>query len=330
MADWKTLIGKLKQFYKDIRLNRSIVTYLICVIIASILWFLSALNQDYSTELTYPIKYVHLPEDKYLICELPSELQLEVQAKGFTLVGNRVKTSFLPINFNFAPFAELLQEKRGIFEYTLNTADIKDRIAGQISPDIKLLSIYPEKLVFQFAATKEKKIAVRPMLDYTLKKQYILNQVTAVPDSVIVRGASNIIDTLQYASTAIWSLKNANKTQQKVLKLQEIANCQLVDKSVEVTLEIEQFTEARRSILIQAKQVPDSINVRLFPASVDITYDVGLSKYNSLNDKDFIFSVDYPVDPTAPYLKVKAEKIPAFIKNLDFSPQKVEYILEKK
>ena len=168
------------------------------------------------------------------------------------------------------------------------------------------------------------------MLDYTLKKQYILNQVTAVPDSVIVRGASNIIDTLQYASTAIWSLKNANKTQQKVLKLQEIANCQLVDKSVEVTLEIEQFTEARRSILIQAKQVPDSINVRLFPASVDITYDVGLSKYNSLNDKDFIFSVDYPVDPTAPYLKVKAEKIPAFIKNLDFSPQKVEYILEKK
>ena len=154
MADWKTLIGKLKQFYKDIRLNRSIVTYLICVIIASILWFLSALNQDYSTELTYPIKYVHLPEDKYLICELPSELQLEVQAKGFTLVGNRVKTSFLPINFNFAPFAELLEEKRGIFEYTLNTADIKDRIAGQISPDIKLLSIYPEKLEFQFAATK--------------------------------------------------------------------------------------------------------------------------------------------------------------------------------
>ena len=330
MIDFKTLIGKLNKFYKEIRLNRNIVTYLICVVIASMLWFLNMLNQDYTTELSYPVKYVHFPEDKYLINELPADLQFDVQAKGFTLLGNHVRTSFLPVTFNFAPYTDLLQEKNGIFEYTLNLNDIKERIASQLNPDMKLISIYPEKLTFQFAATKEKKIAILPTVNYTLKKQYILNQITAVPDSVLVRGASNIIDTLQYIRTAPWSLKNISKTQSKTIRLQEIENCHIQDKTTEVTLEVEQFTEARRNIAITPLHVPDSINIRLFPLSINISYDVGLSKYKHIRNSDFTFTVEFPTNRETTYLEVKVDKAPDFIQNLNYSPQRVEYILEKK
>ena len=111
MSDLKTLIGKINKYTKEISLNRNIVTYLICVVIASILWFMNTFSQDYLTELSYPIKYINIPEDKYSVDKLPDHLQLDVQAKGFTLMGYRIKTSFQPITFNFATYEHLLQER---------------------------------------------------------------------------------------------------------------------------------------------------------------------------------------------------------------------------
>ncbi len=51
---------------KEIRLSKNIVSYLICVAIASILWLLNALSKDYSAELTYPVKYTNFRKENFL------------------------------------------------------------------------------------------------------------------------------------------------------------------------------------------------------------------------------------------------------------------------
>lgn len=315
---------------KEIRLSKNIITYLICVVIASILWLLNALSKDYSAELTYPVKYINFPEGKYPVIKLPSQLQLEVKARGFALLGYRIKTSFLPITFNVSTYANHLQQKKDIFEYTLNTDDIKDKIASQINPDIKLLNIYPEEIIFKFAVAKHKKIAIRPVLDYTLKRQYILTRVTTVPDSIWVSGPASVVDTLKYVRTEPLQLKELNKNVDRQLELVHLPDCTFKEESVEVFLEVEQFTEAKRTLPITAYHVPDSMNIRLFPPNVNISYEIGLSKYDKVNDNDFIFSIDYPKSSHTNFLEIKASKVPGFIKNLTYSPQKVEYILEKK
>lgn len=330
MSRFNNLTGKLSKYKKEISLNKSIVNYLICIVIASILWFLNTLSQEYSTELSYPVKYINFPEDKYPVAQLPAVLQLNVQAKGFTLLGYGIRTSFLPITFNFNTYTEQLKERDGLSEYVLNTNDIKEKIGSQLSPDIKLMSVYPEQITFRFAPAKEKKVAIRPNPEYSLKRQYILNRITTVPDSVVVSGPANVIDTLQYVETEPWNANDLNKSVRKTLSLQEIENCHLREKNVDVTLEIEQFTEARRTIAILPANVPDSLNMRLFPAFLDITYEVGLSKYEGIADSDFTFTAEYPQDASTAYLEVKPVKVPEFIKNLNYTPQKVEYILEKK
>ena len=45
--------------------------------------------------------------------------------------------------------------------------------------------------------------------------------------------------------------------------------------------------------------------------------------------KTFVFA-DYPKNADVTYLEVKVVKAPDYIKNLSYTPQKVEYILEKK
>ena len=75
--------------------------------------------------------------------------------------------------------------------------------------------------------------------------------------------------------------------------------------------------------------VPEHMNIRLFPPYVTVSYEIGLSKYDKVSNKDFVFSIDYPTAPHTNFLEVKAVKVPDFIENLTFTPQKVEYILEK-
>ena len=78
----KVNLQQIQQF-KEKYLNRNIVSYLICVVIASILWFLNTLSKDYLTEITYPVKYTNFPAGKYPVAELPTQIQLTVKAKGF-------------------------------------------------------------------------------------------------------------------------------------------------------------------------------------------------------------------------------------------------------
>lgn len=330
MSIFQNLIHEVKKL-REIRLNRNIISYLVCVVIASILWLLNALNQeDYAAELTYPVKYVNFPEGKYPLTKLPSQIQLEVKAKGFSLLGYKIKTSFLPITLNVSTYSTHLKQKGDVFEYVLNTNDIKDKISSQLSPDMKLLNVYPDEIVFKFATARHKKVAIRPSLDYTLKRQYILNRMTTVPDSIWISGPAPVIDTLQYVSTQTLHLENINKNMSRKVDLAKVPGCTFKEESVDLLIEVEQFTEAKKTIKITTLHAPDSMNIRLFPPNVNISYEIGLSKYDKVSDNDFIFSVDYPQNANQNFLAVKVQKSPAFIKNLSYSPQKVEYILEKK
>ena len=315
---------------KEIRLSKNIVSYLICVAIASILWLLNALSKDYSAELTYPVKYTNFPEGKFPVVKLPAKLQLEVKAKGFTLLGYRLKTSFLPITFNVSTYTDHIQPNKGILEYTLNTGDIKDKIKNQINPDIKLLKVYPEKIRFKFAVAKHKKVAIHPTLDYTLKRQYILTHITTVPDSIWLSGPASVIDTIKYITTAPLHLKELSKNTSRKLKLLAPPDCTFNEESAEILLEVEQFTEAKHTIPITPLHVPDFMNIRLFPPNVNISYEIGLSKYDKVNEQDFVFSIDSQNNSNTNFLEIKVSKAPKFIKNLTYSPLKVEYILEKK
>ncbi len=329
MSIIQTIKGELIKL-KEIRLNKNIISYIICIVIASILWFLNTLEKEYTIDLTYPVKYTNLPDDKLPVEDLPTQLRLVVRAKGSALLGYKIKTSFLPITLNFDNYSKLLEANQGIYGYTLLTNTLEDKIAGQLGNEIKLLNIYPEKITFKFATAQQKKVAIHPIIDHTLKKQYILTQVYTKPDSVWVSSSSAILDTLRYIPTTSLYLNNIDKNISRKQKLAHVPGCTFKEESIEIFLEVEKFTEAKQSIPITVINVPDSMNLRLFPDNVKISYEIGLSKYDQINDDDFIFSVEYPKKVNSSYLEIKITKAPLFIKNLSFSPEKVEYILEKK
>ena len=327
----RDFIGKILGYFgasHELHIKRNVVTYGICVIIATVLWFLNALNKEYTTEITYPIKYTELPKGKLLVSEPPKEMTLTIKAHGFALLRYSISTSFLPIVLN----VNSLLDKKDLLEYTINTSEIKDRISTQLNTDIQLISIKPESITLKFSRFESKRVPVIPRVEYTLKRQYMLkNDISVTPNHVDISGPASILDTIKAVYTTPISLKNLSKEVNKTVSFEEIYGTQINENNAKVKIEVERFTESKKTVPLVVKNLPDSLLIRLFPHSIDVTFDVGLSRYEVVSDTSFSFYVDYNQIKNNPaFLKIQIERSPRHIKDLVFTPETVEYLIEKK
>ena len=145
-------------------------------------------------------------------------------SQGNDVGGKSIGTSFLPIVVNVSS----LVDKKDLLEYTINTEDIKERIASQLNSDIKLIKVKPETITFKFSQFGSKKVPVIPQVDYTLKRQYMLkNNISVIPNEVEISGPASILDTLKGVYTSPLKLKELSKDVTKNVSFEEIPGTQI-------------------------------------------------------------------------------------------------------
>ena len=308
-------------------IKNNATTYGICLL-AAILWFLNALNKEYATEVAYPVKYGDIPKGKVLISEMPREIVLEIKAHGFALLRHKLSTSFLPVVLNV--HSELLQ-KDDVMEKEVNMAEIKERVSAQFHSDIQILRVKPESIHLKFARLASKKVPVVHHARYSLRSQYILEEgITVTPDSVLVEGPAAIVDTLRAAHLLPQTLNDLHKSVARDVPLANIPGARPLVEDARVSIKVERSTEGKRNLPVSARSLPPNSSIRVFPATVEVTYHVGLSRYDQVRDSDFLLTVDYlQASRSSGALEVKVEKAPAFISNLIISPERVEFLVEQ-
>ena len=326
----------LKQFArvrerKKITLNKRVLIFFFFVLLSIVFWLLTAMNKEYVTTISYPVRYIRFPEDKVLVNDVPDRLNLTVNANGFTLLSNKLKSRLTPIIFDVKSFSPNRFRNDPSSVYILSSY-AKDVISRQLSSDIEIIDIKPDTLIFNFAPRKEKRIPVKPVLNLTFEKQFMqVGPLTLNPDSVDASGPQVIIDSLQAAVTEELRLTGINKSFSEEVKLKTVSKVEFNPVEVWFRLPVERFTEASLSVPIEVINLPDSLVLRTFPGKVNITCQVGLSAYESLNEHLFRAVVDYAEAGTmlGNRLQVNLVKEPEYIQALNYSPKSVEYILEK-
>lgn len=326
----KTIDPPKRKYNREI--ERNILTFGICLVVATVMWFLNILNKEYTTKITYPVKYADLPKGKLLVSELPEEITLEIKAHGFALLRYRIGTSFLPIVFNVNAYTNEAIEKKDLLDYTIYLSEIKDKISSQLNNDLNLINIEPKSIHFKFSKLQSKTVRVIPQVNYSLRRQHILkNPISVSPDRVMISGPDSVLDTIYAVYTRPLDLKDLSRNVNRTVSILPVPGIQPDIEEVKIQIEVERFTEARKNVPLRVKNLPESFLLQLFPGSVDVTYEVGLSRYDQVTDTSFIFTVDYDQIPHSPdFLPVHVEKCPDFIQNLSCSPGKVEYLVEKK
>ena len=315
---------------KKITMNRRVLVYFFFLLLSVLFWFLTAMNKDYPTTISYPVRYIKFPEKKVLVNDIPDRLELSVNAGGYTLLKYKLRSYIDPIIFDVETFSpnRVLGDPSTMY---IKTNSAKEDITTQLA-DIEIVSISPDTLFFQFADKMSKKVPVEPDFEISFEKQYMqVGPYLVEPDSVTISGPEVIIDTIKVVKTEPVIMSDVNRSFDMELKMQPQNKVEFDPLEVWIQVPIEKFTEASLKVQIEVINMPDSLLLRPFPPAVTVNCQIGLSAYETLNEHLFRAVIDYAEvgNMLGNKLQVQIIKMPVYIQSVNFTPKSVEYIVER-
>ncbi len=312
--------------------SREFMTYLVFLLIAVIIWYLNALNKDYITDLKVKVKYTDLPEDKVLVNSPPDRLTLTVNAQGFTLLKYKLGFIWYPVTLeaNYQTLRKKKSSENG--EYFITTQSVFDKIAGELSSDVKLRNISPDTLKFILSETTQKTVSVKASISMQFEKEFLpKGKMQINPASITVTGPHSIVDTMQYAYTRPKTFKKLNDTLRTKLSLQPVDLLKYSVSEVGIVQAVERHTEAAVTVPVEPINTPEGLTMKTFPGAITVNCMVPIIDFEKLQPYMFRAVADYVTvkDSEEKRVKITLTKSPDFVSDIRFHPKSVDFILEK-
>lgn len=302
------------------------------VVLSTIFWFLNQLEDEYETEISLPIRYSNFPPGKILVNELPDHFTLIVKGHGFKLLEYKISNKFLPFPINVNKLTLKLHSQSNYIKLFSLTKNLNNDIQRWLDSELDIISIYPDSLYFDFADRIFKRVPVESQLNIVPATQYLIRgEILFSPDSITISGANPIVDTINKVYTRKQDLLDLKADYKDDIKLEKINNIDFSQNEVDVSINIEKFTEGSQKVKLSIVNVPDSLILRTFPNEVSVTYFVALSDYDKVLPQLFNAVIDYnEIEKQGNKLNIRILNSPEYIRSLRFNPKTVEYIIEKK
>jgi YbbR domain-containing protein len=319
----------LKRKVQNFSYHKAIV-FVICLALSSFLWLLNSLEKKYTNRINVPVTYIDFPKDKQLSGALPASFDLIVDAYGYTLLSYKLRLVFSPVLLSVNELIDNSYSRSNKYKYIILTVSHKEEIEKQISSEIKILSIKPDSLIFNFSKVISRKIKVEPSIKTTFENQYSLEKKPFTePDSILVTGPLNLIDTLSYVPTIDKTFSRLSHTTTANIGIKPLLGAKTDISEVKLTIPVEQITEVSFEVPIKIVNKPSDVVLKTFPGKVKVTCRIGLSKYKKLDYSNFQASVNYDQSVgKSTRLPVLLEAKSQVFLSTDYSPKEVEYVLE--
>ena len=314
-------------------LNKQWFVFAISFLVALLFWVLISLTKYYNGNIEAEISYLNLPPVRGLSANLPHKLQIDLNTKGFDLLLYSSGLRSLKINVDANEYLSGLSvadRKKGI----LTSEYLKLSLSGQLSPETKISKISPENIFLNLSNRSLKKVPVKLNYSISFDKQYGLSDsIRLRPDSVLISGPENVINNLDEMETVFKKFVNVHENIHANLSLMLKKKEGLIvsDKSIDVDIPVEKYTEGSLEIPIELINVKKGMNVKTMPAKVNVTFRVSLKNYKKLDEDMFSAVADFSEVGQHPssHLEVNLIKYPSFLKTVKMNPKKVDYMIRK-
>lgn len=327
---------------KAVKFNRKLTTFLVCVLIATLLWLVMALSRSIPTLLEIPVSFTGINNSKTISNKLPTHLKLRVSTSEAKLIIR--KYFFRNDTIEISSENLTIERKRGL-SYLL-TKDIQTDIEDQLKPRIRVLGVFPDTILFYFDTKLEKKIPVNLKAQFLYEKQYQLanNHIELEPDSIVVTGPEKLVRNVSSIETNFIKLENIKENTRLNVSLNKanlVENEQYVNfdtslvsisaSAITANIPIEKYTESTIEIKLSTFGFPSGINPAISPDIIKITYQVSFANYGKIKPEMFVAQINY-TDlrmERSGKASVSITKKPDFIKITRIDPEKVNFLLKK-
>lgn len=316
--------------FKD---RRKLTVFLICLGLSLLSWILISLGKDFSTTLIVPVKYVNFPENKTLLNDVPQKLAVSVSGSGFDLLqfDDRLTDDTLTINLDNLNIGVFGGFQRGYLDQAEVSKDLQRRLKGALS----IQRVISDSIVFVFDLKVSRVLQVSPRVSFEPAPGYVqVGEVLADPTEVEVYGALSILDTMNMVQTETIELGQVDETKRvKVALARNVIgrDAQTAVDSIEVEVPIDRLTERSFMLSPTIANLPDSLDILLFPSSVEVTVQVPISEYENVNAAEISLKVDYQdIQEGYLVLPVRLLEWPSNVERATVKPEQVEIVLERK
>ncbi len=309
-------------------LRRNAFIFIMCFGISAFIWALIKLSKEYAEVFTYSVNYKGLPANKQLANYPDTVFNITLKQKGFKVLMHKLSSKSNNIEIDISnklhPF---IKEKNNFY---VLTSELFSQINSQISSASSVVAISPDTIKYHFDRTVTRKVPVKPLFELSFEKQYNLSgKIKLVPESLIVKGPKNIVDTLNLIASDIKKLSDINKSQIITVHFEKF--CKEYRTSIEpdyvkAFIPVDKYTESTIEIPVIVKNAPPKYNIKSLPEKVKIIYLVGLRDYKKVKPEMFTVFVDYTKAKDF-MIKVEISEKPEFVKVSKIVPEKIEYIL---
>lgn len=313
-----------------VRLNGRFVTFTICLIVSVFFWLLLSLSREYSIVLNFPVEYVNLPKDKLLSNELPSTVDMEVKARGYSLLPYKVFSERELIRIDLKD-ARPHSSKDHFF---LLTNSRTDKITSQFSSSVKVIKISPDTIYLDFNKKSKKLVPVQSQLSIECEDQYELtDSIRLKPSFIEISGTPENLDKIDTLKTAVMDIKKVKASlllKLNILKDPKMKQVDFSQSTVQAVVNVAKYTETSLELPVEVENLPAGYGLKTFPDKVVLKFKVKFSDYGKINAALFRAVVDYSkIEPGNNKLRVHVTKQPAGVRGLKLSTEKVEYIIRK-
>ena len=317
---------KKNEFEKVLRLLPSkerFKFFFLFVLLSFIFWFSTKLSNTYQIEQSFSIHWKNIPKG-IVIDNDSSELGLSITASGIEILWYRLfknKISLVldeNIFIGKEAFASIDNERFNIQQQLFDNT-----ILNQITTPVI-------KIAYARLGVRKVKITSEPILKF--RAGYLSDSpLTISPDSLLVRGSQDVLDTLTIVKTVSFIMEDVFESFQKVIALEDLTNLQFDIKEVNIKQEVSRYSEKQFILPIEIINIPKSVKVKLFPPTGTLKATMPLTLLNGFNARDFMLVVDYELilKNELTHLPIRLVKQPSQVKKVIWEPKTVNYLIRK-
>lgn len=324
----KRVYLKLTRQVKDFLLSdksREFFIFLFFFLVAGGFWLLQTLNNDYEAEFAIPVRLKGVPNNVVITSEPASELRIKVKDKGTVLLNYMLGKSFYPITLDYADYTGVDNEVK------IYAPQFEKKVQGQLNVSTRLLSMKPDTLEYIYSTGASKLVPVKLQGTVSAGRQYYLSDTIFRPDSVLVYAPKGVLDTITTAYTQRVKLEDISDTLKQQTPLSNQKGVKFVPASIEMILPVDVYTEKTVEVPLRGVNFPADKVLRAFPSKVQITFQVGLSRFRQINANDFHLHVSYEelLRLGSDKYKVKLKNVPKGVSQVRFNPEQVDFLIEQ-
>jgi len=296
---------------------------LLCFVAASTFWLLNALNKSYSTQTTYPIRFVYNNKKLVPVQQLPEEVTINVTGKGWKLLRKSLRFEVQP--------AEIYIRNLPSNNYLLGSA-LRPSLVNALN-GLQLNFVVTDTVRFNFDERIKRTVALKmePQQKIVAERHALVGPVTITPDSITFLGPSSVVDSLPSPFLLRLPVQDLTESSQVSVPI-NYGDKPLVTANIEqamVNVNVKNLLQEERQLLPELINVPAGREAVLQPPFLLVRYQLLEDSAALLNRDAFKAVLDFSKynlqDST---LIPELVQRPPGVRHLTLLPERVKVILQ--